>query len=93
MKNEINKKNQDLSSATVSTSASSSNSSGDTQQVWGDSEHLQQDLLVYREMDDQTSVRMNLLQQVQSQFDQLQVMSERRTFLLNEILSCVENKD
>ncbi|OFZ30197.1 MAG: hypothetical protein A2622_10145 [Bdellovibrionales bacterium RIFCSPHIGHO2_01_FULL_40_29] len=45
------------------------------------------DVVVYNEMADQTSVRMNLLTQIQGQMKQLQEMSDRRQFLTREIMN------
>ena len=43
------------------------------------------DVVVYHEMADQTSVRLNLIDQVHSQLNQLEVMIQRREFVMKEI--------
>ncbi len=43
------------------------------------------DVVVYNEMADQTSVRVNLLEQVSTQLNQLEVMIQRRHFVMKEI--------
>jgi len=52
--------------------------------------YLNQDMLAYHEMADQTSVRSSLVAQVQSQIDQLTEMSARRRFLLKEIAGLID---
>lgn len=44
------------------------------------------DVVIYDEMADQTSVRMNLIQQIQKQMAQLNEMTARRNFLTKEIM-------
>ena len=45
------------------------------------------DVVVYNEMADNTSVRMNLLEQIKNQMNQLQEMSARRQFLTKELMN------
>lgn len=45
------------------------------------------DVVVYNEMADQTEIKMNLLEQLQSQMSQLEEMSERRQFVLKELMN------
>ena len=47
------------------------------------------DILVYDEMAEQTSVRTNLLQQIKKQMSQLAEMSARRQFLTKEIMTYI----
>ncbi|MEQ1722359.1 MAG: hypothetical protein ABL930_04230 [Pseudobdellovibrio sp.] len=44
------------------------------------------DVVVYNEMADQTSVKMNLIEQIHSQLNQLEVMNHKRQFMMKEIL-------
>lgn len=46
-----------------------------------------EDVVVYNEMADQTSVRMNLLEQIKNQMNQLEEMSARREFVTKEIMT------
>jgi len=45
------------------------------------------DVIVYNEMADHTAVRLNLLEQIKKQMNQLEEMSARREFLTKEILT------
>ncbi len=47
------------------------------------------DVLIYDEMADQPSVRMNLLQQLKNQMAQLEEMTARRQFLTKEIMNYI----
>ena len=47
------------------------------------------DVVVYNEMADQTSVKLNLISEIHSQLNRLDEMSHRRQFLMKEILSVV----
>lgn len=49
------------------------------------------DVVVYNEMADQTSVKLNLISEIHSQINRLDEMSQRRQFLMKEILSLVNN--
>ena len=49
------------------------------------------DVVVYNEMADQTSVKLNLISEIHSQLNRLDEMSQRRQFLMKEILSLVNN--
>lgn len=82
MKNENKSSKHNVQADTVADSAISS--------VIESSLYLNQDMLVYHEMADQTSVRSSLISEVQSQLDQLAEMSARRRFLLKEIASLVD---
>lgn len=44
------------------------------------------DIVVYNEMADQTSVKINLLEQVQSQLKQLEELTQKRQFMMKEVL-------
>lgn len=43
------------------------------------------EVLIYNEMADQTSVRLNLVDQIHSQLNQLDMMISRKQFVLKEI--------
>lgn len=45
------------------------------------------DVIVYNEMADQTSLRLNLLEQIKNQMTQLEEMSARRQFLTKELMT------
>ena len=47
------------------------------------------DVVVYNEMADQTSVKLNLIEQIRKQFDQLEEMNQKRQFLMREVLDFV----
>ena len=47
------------------------------------------DVVIYKEMADHTSVHMNLIQQIQNQMSQLQEMTARRQFLTKEIMAYI----
>lgn len=47
------------------------------------------DVVVYNEMADQTSVKLNLISEIHSQLNRLDEMSHRRQFLMKEILSAI----
>ena len=47
------------------------------------------DVMVYKEMADQTSVKLNLIEQIHSQLNQLEEMNQKRQFLMKEILSVI----
>lgn len=47
------------------------------------------DMVVYNEMADQTSVKLNLISEIHSQLNRLDEMSHRRQFLMKEILSLI----
>ena len=47
------------------------------------------DVVVYNEMADQTSVKLNLISEIQTQMNRLDEMSHRRQFLMKEILSLI----
>jgi hypothetical protein len=49
------------------------------------------DVVVYNEMADQTSVKLNLISEIHSQLNRLDEMSHRRQFLMKEILSLVNS--
>ncbi len=44
------------------------------------------DVVVYNEMSDQTSVKLNLIAQIHAQLNQLDEMNSRRQFVMKEIL-------
>lgn len=45
------------------------------------------DVTVYNEMADQTSIKMNLLEQIKNQMNQLEEMSARRNFVTKELMN------
>lgn len=47
------------------------------------------DMVVYNEMADQTSVKLNLIEQIHSQLNQLEEMNHKRQFLLKEIMDVI----
>lgn len=47
------------------------------------------DIVIYKEMADHTSVSMNLIQHIQNQMSQLQEMTARRQFLTKEIMGYI----
>ncbi|MCC2678018.1 MAG: hypothetical protein K0R29_594 [Pseudobdellovibrio sp.] len=47
------------------------------------------DVVVYNEMADQTSVKLNLIEQIRSQLNQLEEMNQKRQFLMKEILDVI----
>ena len=44
------------------------------------------DIVVYNEMADQTSVKLNLLEQINAQLNQLEEISQKRQFMMREVL-------
>ena len=49
--------------------------------------HLEfNDVVVYQEMGDQTSIRLNLIEQIHAQMNQLDEMVGRKQFMIKEIL-------
>lgn len=52
------------------------------------SDHLEfNEVVVYKEMADQPSVRLNLIQQIHAQMNQLDEMIDRKQFVLKEIFN------
>jgi len=47
------------------------------------------DVVVYNEMADQTSVKLNLISEIHSQLNQLDELSHKRQFMMKEILSLI----
>ena len=47
------------------------------------------DVVVYNEMADQTSVKLNLLEQIHAQLNQLEEMNQKRQFLLKDIIDVI----
>ena len=47
------------------------------------------DVLVYNEMADQTSVKLNLIEQIHAQLNQLEEMNQKRQFLMKEVLEVI----
>jgi hypothetical protein len=47
------------------------------------------DVVVYNEMADQTSVKLNLIEQIRTQLNQLEEMNHKRQFLMKEILEVI----
>ncbi len=48
------------------------------------------DVLVYREMAEQPAVKINLIEQIRSQLNQLEEMNHKRQFLMKEILDLTQ---
>ena len=48
------------------------------------------DMVVYNEMADQTSVKLNLIEQIHSQLSQLEEMNHKRQFLLREVIDIIK---
>ncbi|MBY0554803.1 hypothetical protein K2P97_09755 [bacterium] len=44
------------------------------------------DVVVYNEMADQTSVKMNLIEQIHAQLNQIEEMTHKRQFMMKEVL-------
>jgi hypothetical protein len=44
------------------------------------------DVVVYNEMADQTSVKLNLIEQIHAQLNQLEEMTSKRQFMMKEVL-------
>jgi len=49
------------------------------------------EVLVYNEMADQTAVRMNLLEQINSQLAQIDELNQRRQYVLKEIIQQINS--
>ncbi len=64
---------------------SSTNQNEITQQITENTAIEFNEVVVYNEMADQTSVRLNLIDQIHSQLNQLDVMIQRREFVMKEI--------
>ena len=47
------------------------------------------DMVVYNEMADQTSVKLNLIEQIHSQISQLEEVNHKRQFLMKDILDII----
>ena len=47
------------------------------------------DVVVYNEMADQTSVKLNLIEQIRTQLNQLEEMNHKRQFMMKEILEVI----
>ena len=47
------------------------------------------DVVVYDEMADQTSVKVNLISEIHSQLNRLDEMTHKRQFMMREILSLI----
>lgn len=47
------------------------------------------DVVVYNEMADQTSVKLNLIEQIHAQLSQLEEMNHKRQFLLKDIVDLI----
>jgi len=47
------------------------------------------DFVAYNEMADQTSVKLNLIEQIRMQLNQLEEMNHKRQFLMKEILDVI----
>ncbi len=47
------------------------------------------DMLVYNEMADQTAVKLNLIEQIHMQLNQLEEMNHKRQFLMKDILQVI----
>lgn len=47
------------------------------------------DIVVYNEMADQTSVKLNLIEQIHAQLNQLEEMTQKRQFMMKEVLQYI----
>lgn len=47
------------------------------------------DMVVYNEMADHTSVKLNLIEQIHSQISQLEEINQKRQFLMKDILDII----
>lgn len=47
------------------------------------------DVVVYNEMADQTSVKLNLIQQIHTQLNQLEEMNSKRQFMMKDIIDLI----
>ncbi len=47
------------------------------------------DVVVYNEMADQTSLKINLLEQINNQLAQLEEISDKRRFMMKEVLQFI----
>lgn len=47
------------------------------------------DIVVYNEMADQTSIRLNLIEQIHAQLNQLEEMAQKRQFMMKEVLQYI----
>ena len=47
------------------------------------------EILVYNEMADQTSVKLNLIEQIHAQLNQLEEMTKKRQFMMKEVLQYI----
>ena len=73
-------KNNDLTTQELNENINSKNESENNSLAWDD-------IVVYNEMAEQTSFRMNLLEQINKQMSQLEEMSARRQFLTKELMN------
>lgn len=47
------------------------------------------DVVVYNEMADQTSIKLNLIEQIHSQLDQLDEMVHKKRYMMKEVLQYI----
>ncbi len=47
------------------------------------------DITVYNEMADQTSIKLNMVEQIHSQLNQLEEMTLKRQFMMKEVLQYI----
>lgn len=47
------------------------------------------EIVVYNEMADQTSVKLNLIDQIYSQLNQLEELSQKRRFMMKEVMNYI----
>ena len=73
-------KNNDSTTQELNENINSKNESENNSLAWDD-------VVVYNEMAEQTSLRMNLLEQINKQMSQLEEMSARRQFLTKELMN------
>lgn len=73
-------KNNNLSTEELNEKLNSTSGSENSSLAWDD-------IVVYNEMAEQTSLRMNLLDQIKKQMNQLEEMSARRQFLTKELMN------
>lgn len=47
------------------------------------------EVVVYNEMADQTSIKLNLIEQLHAQLNQIEEMTQKRQFMMKEILQLI----
>ena len=47
------------------------------------------EVVVYNEMADQTSIKLNLIEQIHAQLNQIEEMTQKRQFMMREVLQLI----